>query len=336
MLRAARRLRELISASWVWTRSGFAYVLQGRTIAPATCMLEMASAAGKLLGSAADTAGAAVAVTNAALSSPLLLRQAAGGTAAVTCSLDPRSGRAQLQSSAATAVRTTVHLTGQLAGTAATAAALPQEDSSAQHPGISSSSTARALAVLLVALRGAERRAAGPLAVASGIDAGGHADSGYSTHPAVGDAAIHAGAAAREAGDTTFLVSAAVGAYCTPQALSAGGAFTAVQLSPAAADGSVLSSHRLHSGGGAGSRPGIAGVHAQPMARAGAAAAGAAQAPAQATAVAPAGAGIAVPAFDATYVDPPPQPRVLPDTMPPLQDDFLAQVSRIHQCCPRT
>lgn len=217
-----------------------------------------------------------------------------------------------------------MHLTGQLAGTAATAAVVPQADSSGRHHGTSSSSssTARALAVLLVALRGAERRASGPLAVASGIDALRHTDSGYGTHPAVGDAAIHAGAAARAAGDTTFLVSAAVGAYCTPQALPAGGAFTAVQLSPAAADGSVFSSHRLHSSSGTGSMPGIAGVHAQPMARAGTAAAGAAQA----TAAAPAGAGIAIPAFDATYVDPPPQPRMLPDTMPPLQDDFLAQL----------
>ena len=123
---------------------------------------------------------------------------------------------------------------------------------------------------------------------------------------------------------------AAVGAYCTPQPLPAGAAFTAVQLSSAAADGLVLSSHRLHSGSGTGSTPGIAGVHAQPMARA--AAAGAAQAPAQATASA--GAGIVVPAFDATYVDPPPQPRILPDTMPPLQDDFLAQVVTSHQCWP--
>jgi hypothetical protein len=277
-------------------------------------------------------ASTAAAMTSTALSSPLLLHQAAGSSAAVTCSLDPRSGRAQLHSSAPTAVRTTVHLTGQLARTAATSAAAPSERSSGQQPDtrIASSSLARRLAVLLVAIRRAARQASGPLAVAAGIDTKCHTDSGYDTHPAVGDAAIHAGAAARAADDTTFLVSAAVGAYCAPQALPAGGAFTAVQLSPAAADGSVFSSHRLHSSGGTGSMPSISDVHAQPMARAGAAA-DAAQVPAQATAGQAADLAVVVPDFDATYVDPPPKQRALPDTMSPLQDDFLAQV-RIHMC----
>lgn len=302
-------------------------------------MLEMASAAGKLLGSAADLpGGAAAAVTEALLSTPLLLpRQAAGSGSAVTCALDLRSGRAQLHSAAATAVRQTVHLSARLARAAAAAPGKepPQHSAEQRSAGSSTaaSSPARALAVLLVALRIAAGKASSPSAVAASIDASCQADSGYDTHPAVGDAAIHAGAAARAAGDITFLVSAAVGAYCAPRPLPAGGAFTSVQLSPAAGDGSVFSGHTLHRSGGGGSTPRIAGVHARPVTAAAGAAAEAASASAAASAApataATAAAAVAIPDFDPAYVDPPPRMRELPDTMPPLPPEFGAQVCNV-------
>lgn len=315
-------------------------LLQGRLIAPATCMLEMVSAAGKLLGSAADLpGGAAPAVTDASLSSPLLLpRQAAGNSAIVVCSLDLHSGRAQLYSAAATAVRQTVHLTAQLTRTSQQ----QQRESSAQQSaankiagGTQARGPALALAVLLVALRIAVSKLSSSHSsqtVAAGIDARCQAGSGYDTHPAVGDAAIHAGAAARAADDTTFLVSTAAGAYCTPQALPAGGAFASVRLSAAAADGSVVSGHRVHGSSAGGGRPGIAGVHARPVTSAASATAAesATASAGSATASAPrasAAAAVAIPDFDPTYVDPPPPARTLPASMPPLPPEFLAQVT---------
>ncbi len=307
-------------------------------------MLEMASAAGKLLGTAADLpGGAAAAVSNAAMSSPLLLPNMAAGSnsaaaaLAVACVIDLRSGAARLHTAAATSVRQTVHLTahfmaapasGSRAGTktsvqAATADAAAPADSLAAR-----------LALLLLAV-GAIGVASRRQAVAAGIDARCHASSGYDVHPAVGDAAIHAGAAARAAGDTTFLVSTAVGAYAAPSPLPAGESFVGVQLSSVGDDGSVVSSHSIHCGDGGGkeagsSMPGIAGVQARPL---NAATAAAAPPPAPSAVPARASAAIAVPEFDTSFVDPPPPPRMLQDTMPPLSSEFLQQV-RLHISCP--
>lgn len=306
-------------------------------------MLEMASAAGKLLGTAADLpGGAAAAISNAAMSSPLLLpHMAAGSTAAaalaVACVIDLRSGAARLHTAAATSVRQTVHLTAQFTAAPASGSQVGTKTSvqaATADAAAPADSRAARLALLLLVV-GATAAASRRQAVAAGVDARCHASSGYDVHPAVGDAAIHAGAAARAAGDTTFLVSTAVGAYTAPSPLPTGESFVSVQLSSVGDDGSVVSSHSIHCGDGGGkeagsSMPGIAGVQARPL---NAATAAAAPPPAPSAVPARASAAISVPEFDTSFVDPPPPPRILQETMAPLSSEFLQQV-RLHISCP--
>ena len=119
-------------------------------------------------------------------------------------------------------------------------------------------------------------------------------------HPAVADAAIHSGAAARKAGEVGFMVSTAVGAYSASE-LSVGDivrgavAHVGVRLGAPATDGTVTSSHNLGSCS-------VSGVQARPVASHQASPAAPA-APATAPTRAPAWAVLRRPEFDPTFTD---------------------------------
>lgn len=234
-------------------------------------MLELASSAAKLLGGGSDAAP--IAVTGCAMASPLVMPAlpAAAADSTVTCSIDTRSGALRVTTAAVTAVRQGVHMTAQLQRLAAESS----EQAEDQRPSAATSASQAAPRNMLADLLSAAAAAMGapnvPQAVIACIEARCQVSSGYDMHPAVADAAIHSGAAAREAKDVAFMVSTAVGAYSAPE-LTVGDtacgavAHVAVRLS-APADGTVTSSHGL-----VGSMPGvvggcaISGVQARPVA----------------------------------------------------------------------
>ena len=90
----------------------------------------------------------------------------------------------------------------------------PSADIGVVHTG-----TAEPPPLVAAALFGAPQAASGSWGVWGCIDLGWRDQQGYWVHPAAADSAIHAGAAARPASDTSMMVSVAVGSYAPASTL---------------------------------------------------------------------------------------------------------------------
>lgn len=247
-----------------------ALVLQGRSITPATCLLELASAASKLLRGEED--GVAPVVAACAMGAPLILAPlffSGGGAGTVACSIDLQTGALRITTAAVMALRQSVQMTAQLQSSFSTPTAVGGAASAAtpQAEAASLGSLPNSMAAIIAEANGPPAAAC---SVYAAIDARCQLRSGYAVHPAVADAAIHCAAAARISGDTDFMISAAVGAYLA-QELTLGPvsigvtAHAGARLTTSAADGTVTSSHSLSTCGGSSAGSTISGVVTRPF-----------------------------------------------------------------------
>ena len=259
---------------------------------------------------------------------PSLNSVSSGAHAVVlTCAVDIRGGAVLLEAPAAgEGPRQARHMAGSLyrhpeARVAAAAGSSGGEDSPVPP----------ALQQTRLWLPTPGSRVATQAAVSADLCADCQYDSGYRVHPALTDAAIHAGAAARSVDDKSFLVSVSAACYSTPVTLPAESVHVGVQASTVGADGAVLSSHRL-SAAGANVLGSILGVHAKPPSRTPVARPAALQqgvaSSARHTASHAAHHAAWVPVYDHSYVAPEPAPRTLPSTMPLLGPGFNQMVRR--------
>ena len=88
--------------------------------------------------------------------------------------------------------------------------------------------------------------------------------SGYAVHPAVSDAAIHAGAAIRSPDDSSLMVSVSMGCYYVPKSLTGDFSHVNLQLTAPSSNGSVQSSHNLVPGSNNASVLNMTGIEARP------------------------------------------------------------------------
>ena len=307
-------------------------------ILPGAALFELAVAAGQLLWTS-ERESDACGLQDAAISVPVVLSLpslpspsgsiAAAATPVLTCTIDNHAGAVVLEALLASAgARQSRNMAAALyrmpKPTLSAAAGSNGGSNGSSHASASDTKRSR----VWLPAPGSRGKA---MQVTADLCSDCQHDSGYRLHPALADAAIHAGAAARSADDTSFLVSVSTDCYAAPASLVVG--FVGVQLSDLAADGSVLSSHRLAaSGAGAAVAGTILGVLAKPprrsrVARPPPAAGAAIAAPATSWAAAHASQHAAwVPVFDETYAPLPPEPRLLPDTMPTLGPGFGERV----------
>ena len=302
---------------------------QGRVILPGAALFEMAAAAGRLLWTS-ERDGDPCGLQDASISAPIILttpspssRSSASArqTAVLTCAVDSRNGTVLLESPAA--------VTRQARHMAASLYRHPEARLAAAAGSNGGCGTSPALEPQRprLWLPAPDSRSWKPTGVTADMCTDCQHDSGYRVHPALTDAAIHVGAAARSVGDTSFLVSVSAECYSTPATLPAGTAHAGVQLSAFGADGSVQSSHRLGvSGTGATALGSILGVVAKPPGRAPAARPVGSQtgvlSPARRSAAHAAQHAAWVPLFDDSFVAPAPAPRTLPSTTPALSAGF--------------
>ena len=303
-------------------------------ILPGAALFEMAVAAGRLLWTS-ERDGDPCGLQDASISAPVLLPMpetpspqlvsSAAHNAVLTCAIDCRTGAVLLEAPAAgEAPRQARHMAGSLyRHPEARLAAAAGRDGSSDSPGPPAVQQPR------LWLPAPDSHFARQKVVTADLFAGCQHDSGYRVHPALTDAAMHAGAAARSADDKAFLVSVSAACYSTPATLPAESVHVGVQLSTLGADGAVLSSHRL---GAAGTNAlgGILGVQARPPSRPPVARPAAMQAGAASTTRRTASHAAQhaawVPQFDESYIVPAPAPRTLPDTMPLLGPGFDEKV----------
>ena len=211
--------------------------MQGRVAAPNSLLLELAAAAGQLLGSQ-DHAHSSVAVTAAAFQQPLLLATPSQGI--VECSVQLGSGAVRLSSPAERGrAAAAVHATARLQTTEAA------DESADEQPAAANTCAARHPCA--AALLGSIGMGGSSSAAFAAILTDQHRHTGYWIHPAVADASLHLAAAlrAQAAGSIMApLVSAAVGVYAPLQHLAAPVAHAAA----GAGLGSHTGSHGLSSG----------------------------------------------------------------------------------------
>jgi len=193
-----------------------------RAIAPSAALCELALAAGvALLQAGNDSPACPCVVAGVALASPL--RLVAGAEAAMV-SVDLASGGVRLVTGS------TVHLTGRLLGAVESeggvaSPATPLAHPLARHPLTPTPSRPTCAAI------------APPLTP----------PAGYWTHPALGDAAIHAATALRPTGDKAALISTGLASYAPRGGGARGGrqaAWAAASARPGAG-GATTSSSRL-------------------------------------------------------------------------------------------
>ena len=303
-------------------------------ILPGAALLEMAVAAGRLLWTS-ERDGDPCGLQDASISAPVLLPipampspssvSSAAHTGALTCAIDCRNGAVVLEAPAmGEGFRQARHMAAALyRHLEAQRAAAAGRDSSGDSPAPPAPPQPR------LWLPAPDTGSARQTVVTADISAGCQHDSGYRVHPALTDAAIHAGAAARSADDKSFLVSVSASCYSTPATLPAEAIHVGVELSALDADGAVLSSHSLGAAG-ANALGSILGVQAKPPSRPPVARPAAVQpgvaSSARHTASHAAQHAAWVPAFDDSYVAPAPAPRKLPSTMLPLGPGFNEKV----------
>ena len=184
--------------------------VQGRAVAPAPALLELASAAAQLLWSTERTHNPA-AVAAAALHQPLLLEQGDTTAPVLACTISAPSGDVSITSNAeARCLQAFIHALDDPAGASATSSHAPSLDAAAAP---ATASPHPALATLLL---GTTLLASSPPAVVASVLATQRmCDAGYWAHPAVADAPMQLAAAAQveEADAEQALAAVAVEVY---------------------------------------------------------------------------------------------------------------------------
>ncbi len=307
---------------------------QGRAILPGAALFEMAVAAGRLLWTS-ERDGDPCGLQDASILAPVLLPipetpspqmvSSAAHSAVLTCAMDGRNGAVLLEApGAGEGSRQARHMAASLyRHPEARLTAAESSNSSGNSP------APPAVQQPKLWLPAPDTLFARQTGVTADLCGDCQHDSGYRVHPALTDAAIHAGAAARSADDKSFLVSVSAACYATPATLPAESLHVGVQLSALGADGAVLSSHRLGAAD-ANALGSILGVQAKPPSRPPVARPLAVQpgvaSSARSMALHAAQHAAWVPAVDASYIAPALVPRTLPNTMPSVGPGFSNRI----------